>query len=161
MKKRVLITIALTIVLLSINSYIWVSEKTNKADKQEKVAEDEPVEEWIKRNISSDSPLIQAIIQFYHEREQNKTELEVFSSTIFTETTIAAMRHIVQLGPTYTEEMISLIESNSIWSPILAYSLLEIHGLSSTEHPIVDLSEAGMKEWALNFRDVNEKSAHH
>ena len=31
-EKRVLITIALTIVLLSINSYIWVSEKTNKLE---------------------------------------------------------------------------------------------------------------------------------
>ncbi|MWC29825.1 hypothetical protein [Paenibacillus sp. MMS18-CY102] len=153
MKKRLAIATVAVAALLSVNSLIWAAE----AEKKGQELYSEPAEEWIKRNENSDNPLIQAIITFYREHEKTQTAQDRISSNMFTESTVKALQPIVELGPSYTEEILALIESNSRWSPVLAYSLREMYKITDRELPLTDLSASGMKQWAVNFRDVQLK----
>lgn len=142
MKKHLIV--GMIIALISVNTYIWASQSNH-------TSEQESVEEWIKSNENDDSPLTQAILASY-QIGQNQTMQEILPSKFLTESRKEALQSIIDLGPAYTDEMLALIESNSRWSPALAFSLLAIYIVPDSKLEVVDFSENGMKQWVADFR---------
>ena len=79
--------------------------------------------EWIRRHDRSQDPIDQALIRYWREYERNLTPEEPFMSVFPTPSAEKALRHLVELGPEYVDEMLARIEAGGPWQMQLRYAV--------------------------------------
>ena len=132
-------------------AYEW--DPVNRVYKERFIITDVPIpDEWLESVEKSDSPVEQALINYYKEKVANQTVEDIISNQFLTPSTKKALRHLVASGPEHVDEMLNMIENHSLWSRELIYAIQEIEGLSSSELQYFDPAPEGMKQWAEQFR---------